>query len=218
MTVADPNKARAAIDPIVPIAVVAGVLLWFITDLLSKTDIGGPGWTLKGNGSIVVLFAGGGALLAFGWLALAFGSRGERGYLNKALLGAAITLVLEVAFGFVPIIVGPENALALQLPLVVGTLGIALAVGIALARGGIFGGLIVTVTALAACLAPLGLMFFLVPIFLPLVVATPALSLGPNKWLIANSLAQRARRPYPLRVSHPTPPQQQASREKPSSS
>src|SRR5215216_1650275 len=101
MTVADPNKARAAIDPIVPIAVLAGVALWFITDLASKTDIGGPGWTLRGNGSIVVLFALGGALLAFGWLSLAYGSRGERGFLNRALAGALAVLILEVAFGFV---------------------------------------------------------------------------------------------------------------------
>src|SRR5919201_905084 len=112
MTVADPNKARAAIDPIVPIAALAGVALYFLTDTLSKTDIGGPGWTLKGNGSIAVLFAGGGALLTFGWLALAFGNKNERGYLNRALLGAAATLVLELVFIFTPIALGSENALA----------------------------------------------------------------------------------------------------------
>ena len=188
MTVADPNRARATIDPIVPIAIVAGAALWFLTDTLSKTDIGGRGWTLKGNGSIAVLFAGGGALLAFGWLALAYGNRGERGYVNRALTGALGTLVLELVFSFAPIVLGAQAAPAALVVLIVACLAAALAVGVALARGGATAGVTIAVVALAASLAPLGLQFFLVPLFLPVVVAIPSLALAPNRWLLLNSV------------------------------
>lgn len=193
MTVVDPNseseKARAAIDPIVPIGVVAGLALGFITDLASKTDIGGPNWSLRGNGAIAVLFGLGGALLAFGWLSLAYGSRGERGFLNRVLAGALAVLVLEVAFAFVPITLGPDAALQFQIVLIVVPLAIALAVGLLLARGGLLAGGALAAAALAACLAPLGLQFFLIPLFLPIVVAMPSLARAANGWLVGNSVA-----------------------------
>jgi len=191
MTVADPNsdKTRAAIDPIVPLAVLAGAALALVTNLASNTDIGGPGWTLRGNGALIVLFAGGGALLAFGWLALAFGADRQTGWLNKALLGAAVTLILELAFAFLPIAFGPDRAIFLLLPLIVGVLALALLLGVALAKGGYATGALVALVALLASLAPLGLQFFLVPLFLPVIVAAPALGRALNGWLIANSLA-----------------------------
>ena len=191
MTVADPNsdKTRAAIDPIVPLAVLAGAALALVTNLASNTDIGGPGWTLRGNGALIVLFAGGDALLAFGWLALAFGADRQTGWLNKALLGAAVTLILELAFAFLPIAFGPDRAIFLLLPLIVGVLALALLLGVALAKGGYTTGALVALVALLASLAPLGLQFFLVPLFLPVIVAAPALGRALNGWLIANSLA-----------------------------
>lgn len=189
MTVADPNKPRVWIDPIVPIAVLAGAALGVLTYLTSNSDIGGGTWTLRGNGSIAVLFGGGGALLAFGWLALAFGARGTHGYLNQALLGAAAAFVLEVVFAFAPIALGPENVLRFGVPLIILTLAAATAVGIALARGGALPAVSIAVAALAASLAPLGLQFFLVPLFLPIVVAVPSLSRAANGWLLLNSLA-----------------------------
>jgi hypothetical protein len=191
MTVADPNsdKTRAAIDPIVPLAVLAGAALALVTNLASNTDIGGPGWTLRGNGALIVLFAGGGALLAFGWLALAFGADRQTGWLNRAALGAAVTLILELGFVFLPIAFGPDRALFLLLPLIVGVLAVALLTGVALATGGYTTGAMVALVALLASLAPLGLQFFLVPLFLPVIVAAPALGRALNGWLIANSLA-----------------------------
>jgi hypothetical protein len=173
----------------VPLALVAGAALALLTNAASNTDVGGPGWTLRGNGALIVLFAGGGALLAFGWLALAFGANHQTGWLNKALLGAAVTLVLELAFAFLPIVAGPDRAVLLLLPLIVGVLAIALLSGIFLARGGYTMGATVTLVALIASLAPLGLAFFLVPLFAPIVVAAPALGRALNGWLIANSLA-----------------------------
>jgi hypothetical protein len=189
MNVADRNRARAVIDPIVPMSVLAGVALWFVTETLSKTDIGDPGWTLRGNGSIAVLFAGGSALLTFGWLALAFGHRGHRRSLNRALLGAAMVLVLELVFVFAPIALGPADAPRFSIVLIVACLAAALTAGTLLARGGLVPGLAVAILALAASLAPLGLQFFLVPLFLPVVVAMPSLALSTNRWLLLNSVA-----------------------------
>lgn len=190
---ADPNaelhKRRAAIDPIVPIAVLAGAALGALTYATSNSDIGGENWSLRGNGSIAVLFAGGGALLGFGWLALGFGASDERGYLNKALLGAAAVLVLEVVFIFAPIAIGPSAGATAVLPLVVVTLAAAAITGVALAKGGAIPAIAVLVAALAASVAPLGLEFFLVPLFLPVTVAVPCLSRAPNGWLLLNSIA-----------------------------
>ncbi len=187
---ADPNKTRAAIDPIVPIAVAAGFALGFITDAASKSDIGAGTWTLKGNGAIAVLFAGAGALLTFGWLALAYGARGERGYLNRALGGAAATCLLELAFIFAPTALGAQATPMTATILVVVSLAAALAVGAVLASGeGLVAGTTVAILALAASLAPLGLQFFLVPLFLPLIVATPSLARTADGWLVLNSVA-----------------------------
>ena len=74
------------------------------------------------------------------------------------------------------------------LEILVGLYAAALAAGAALARGGYTAGLIITIVALAASLAPLGLGFFLVPLFLPITLAMPSLALAPNRWLVANSL------------------------------
>lgn len=33
----------------VVLGALAGAAIWFATDAVSKTDIGGPGWSLRGN-------------------------------------------------------------------------------------------------------------------------------------------------------------------------
>lgn len=49
----------------------AGAALWWATDWLSQSDVGGPGWSLRGNGAIIVPVIGFPLLLAAGWAALA---------------------------------------------------------------------------------------------------------------------------------------------------
>ena len=49
----------------------AGIAITVATDLISRTSVGGPGWSLSGNGALVVLFSGVPAVLAGGWAALA---------------------------------------------------------------------------------------------------------------------------------------------------
>jgi hypothetical protein len=186
MSAADPNRGRGDLGPIVVLGLVAGVALLLLTNALSKSDIGGPNWNLRGNGSLIVLFAGAATMLAFGWLALAERARGISTWLRTALLGALVVLVLELGFGFAPIVLAPTDVV---LPLVVGCLVVALVAGVALAKGGLRAGMVVALIGLVLGLAPLGVQFVLVPIFLPLVVAIPSLWLGRGRWVAASSVA-----------------------------
>ena len=61
-----PTGARAAL-----FGLLAGVGVFVLTDVLSKSGIHGPGWSMQGNGALVVVFAAAPAFLAAGWVALA---------------------------------------------------------------------------------------------------------------------------------------------------
>jgi hypothetical protein len=186
MSAADPNRGRGDLGPTVVLGLVAGAALQLLTDALSKTDIGGRDWSLRGNGSLIVLFVGAATVLALGWLALAARARASSTWLRPAALGALVVLALELIFGFAPIVLAPTNVV---LPLAIGCLVVALSAGVALARGGLRAGSVVALIGLALSLAPVGLQFVLLPIFLPLVVAMPSLWLGRGRWLAASSVA-----------------------------
>ena len=102
-----------------------GLLVYALTAAASQSDIGGPGWTLRGNGALVVLFGLLPGLLAAGWVWLAARS------LTRAALAGLVALALELGFGFGPILL---------------------------------------------MLAPTGAAYILVPILIPILVATPVLA------------------------------------------
>ena len=56
----------------------AGAALWWATDRLSRSDVGGPGWSLRGNGALIVPVLEFPLLLAAGWAALALLARAGR--------------------------------------------------------------------------------------------------------------------------------------------
>ncbi|HEY3062168.1 MAG TPA: hypothetical protein VGL99_24620 [Chloroflexota bacterium] len=177
----DPNKGRRELGLTVSIGFAAGIAVALLTLALSNTDIGGPNWSLRGNGALIVLFAGGATLLTFGWLLLA------HRVLAPAALGAVSVVVLELAFTFAPIALEPSN---IVLPLVVATLALALLVGVGLARGrGATAGAVFTAVVLLLSLAPVGLQFLLLPLALPLVVALPSLWVHGSRWRTASSVA-----------------------------
>ena len=109
------------------LGLVGGALLGLATLVLSNTDLGGPGWSLRGNGALIVPFAGGPTLLTGGWVLLA------RGHPGVAVLAAALTLVIELGVGFAPILAGPRPAPQAQLLVGVWPALVALLVGMALA-------------------------------------------------------------------------------------
>src|SRR5207245_977644 len=82
---------------------IGGALVWALMDLISRTDISGDGWSLRGNGALIVPVVAGPALMAAGWAALGVWFRGEPGGLTGAFLAGALTILLSGAAGFAPV-------------------------------------------------------------------------------------------------------------------
>jgi hypothetical protein len=74
----------------------AGIVLAVATDVVSRSAVRGDGWSLAGNGALVVLFAGGPAVLAGGWAALA---RWRARDARWGAVGALVGLTAFVAAG-----------------------------------------------------------------------------------------------------------------------
>jgi hypothetical protein len=150
-----------------------GALLAWATLALSNTDIGGPGWSLRGNGALIVEFAGGPALLAGGWVWLV------RRRLGLALAAAVLTLLIEMVVGFAPIVFLAGPGPAASAPLLIGLLPaiVACLVGLALAlprtRGALLASALVCLGVVALTLGLPFLLFILAPLLLPLVLVMP---------------------------------------------
>ena len=142
-------------------------------DLISRTDISGDGWSLRGNGALIVPVVAGPALMAAGWAALALWFRGEPGGLTGAFLAGALTILLSGAAGFAPVMLP-------GIPIPLSTLVLALGAGLGLAV--IFGRptrvtyvatAIIFVLALALAELAGGSVTLIAPLLVPLLVAVP---------------------------------------------
>jgi hypothetical protein len=156
----------------VGVGLVGGALLGWATLVLSNTDIGGPGWSLRGNGALIVEFAAGPALLAGVWIWLV------RRRIGPAVLAATLTLLIELGAGFGPILAGPSPGS--RLPVLVGVVpaAVALGVGVALVwppdRQAVVLAVAIFLLATALSLSAPFLVFILAPLLLPLVVVMPS--------------------------------------------
>jgi hypothetical protein len=160
------------------IALLGGLLVVAVAEPLSRSEIGGPGWSLRGNGALIVPFAGGPAILGGRWGALA-----------AALVAGTVSLAASLVSGFLPVLAGLGRAAATSqvlqgvvLPLA--TLGVGL-----LVAGWLFGGLsrraLLAGTALGALVALVnvaawGVSALLQPFLLPLLAVLPALASAPG--------------------------------------
>src|SRR5437870_9253174 len=88
------------------LGVIAGVLLWVLTIVLSRSNISGNGWALSGNGALIIPFGVGPAVVAGGWAAVILRMRGHQRWLQlgiaSGLVGLALTagsLLSLIAFG-----------------------------------------------------------------------------------------------------------------------
>ena len=151
---------------------VGGALVGAITTTLSNADIGGPGWSLRGNGALIVEFAAGPALLAGGWVLLALWRPG------RSLLAAVVTLAIELALGFGPILAGPApgSHTALLVGLVAAVLAVLAGLGLVWPpdRPSVLAGLSTLLLSTALTLALPFLLFVLAPLLVPVVVAAPS--------------------------------------------
>jgi hypothetical protein len=78
------------------IALFAGLLLWLLTIAASRSRISGNGWSLSGNGALIVPFGIGPALIAGGWAAIILRLRGNRNWRGLALTATGIGVLLVV--------------------------------------------------------------------------------------------------------------------------
>src|SRR5919202_4410947 len=159
-TLAERNRGFPVLAITAAVGLLAGLLVFALTTAASQIDIGGPGWTLRGNGALVVLFGLLPSLLAAGWVWLAARS------VTRAALAGLVALALELGFGFGPILIGPGDPGATLKP-GVAVLILALLAGLALARARRRGQVLVSIGMTAAAilltLAPTGMASILVP-------------------------------------------------------
>ena len=59
------------------VGLLIGLLIWIATLLVSRSNIHGHGWSLAGNGALIVPFGVGPALVAAGWAAIILRLRGH---------------------------------------------------------------------------------------------------------------------------------------------
>src|SRR5260370_249692 len=84
----------------------AGVLLWVLTIALGRAQLAGNGWSLSGNGALIIPFGIGPAVVAGGWAAIILRMRGHPRWLQlgigSGLVGLALSagsLLSLIAFG-----------------------------------------------------------------------------------------------------------------------
>ena len=88
------------------VGLLTGLFLWVVTLLVSRSQIHGHGWSLAGNGALIVPFGVGPALVAAGWAAIILRLRGHPRWLLwggiSGLVGlffVACSLLSLVLFG-----------------------------------------------------------------------------------------------------------------------
>jgi hypothetical protein len=183
-----------------------GILVVALAEPLSRSDFGGPGWSLKGNGALIVPFALGPAILGVCWGALAvlrWDALVDR-WQFAAIVAGAVSLAAGLIFTLLPVLAGPGGATAFY-PVLLGV-GIplaALAAGLLQAQH-LFGPLgrrallvsvgVWAIVALVNLLA-WGMSALFQPFVLPLLVALPSLTSKPapgigwtNGWVVGSFL------------------------------
>jgi hypothetical protein len=105
-SIGDPKRDPSFTGLIALAGAIAGVLLWILTIVLSRTRLSGNGWALSGNGALIIPFGIGPAVVAGGWAAIILRMRGHPRWLQlgigSSLVGLALTegsLLSLVAFG-----------------------------------------------------------------------------------------------------------------------
>jgi len=91
------------------LGVIAGVLLWVLTIVLSRSNISGNGWALSGNGALIIPFGVGPAVVAGGWTAIILRMRGHRRWLQLGIASGLVGLALTAGSLLSLIVFGPAG-------------------------------------------------------------------------------------------------------------
>jgi hypothetical protein len=104
--IGDPKRDPGFTGLVALLGVIAGILLWILTIVLSRSRLSGNGLALSGNGALIIPFGIGPAVVAGGWTAIILRMRGHHSWLQlgigSALIGLALTagsLLSLIAFG-----------------------------------------------------------------------------------------------------------------------
>src|ERR1700674_3142291 len=104
--ISDPKRDPGFTGLIALAGVIAGVLLWILTIVVSHWGLSGNGWALSGNGALIIPFGIGPAVVAGGWAAIILRMRGHPRWLQLGIGSGLISLALAagsllslIAFG-----------------------------------------------------------------------------------------------------------------------
>src|SRR5690242_20736764 len=105
------GRRRGATEPALAslVGLIAGALLWVLTSAISRSHLSGSGWSLSGNGVLVIPFGLGPTVVAGGWAAIILRMRGHRHWLSLGILGGSVGLVLLGASLLSLIVFGPAH-------------------------------------------------------------------------------------------------------------
>jgi hypothetical protein len=105
-SIGDPKRDPTFTGLIALAGALAGILLWLLTFVLTRSRISGDGWSLSGNGALIIPFGMGPAVVAGGWAAIILRVRGHPRWvqlgIGSALVGLALaagSLLSLIAFG-----------------------------------------------------------------------------------------------------------------------
>jgi len=91
------------------LGILAGIVLWLLTNLVTRSNISGNGWSLSGNGALIVPFGLGPAIVAGGWAAIILRMRGHPRWLQLGIGSGLVGLALVAASLLSLIVFGPRG-------------------------------------------------------------------------------------------------------------
>jgi hypothetical protein len=93
-SISDPERDPGFTGLVALLGVIAGVILWVLTIVLSRSRLSGNGWTLSGNGALIIPFGIGPAIVAGGWAAIILRMRGHPRWLQLGIGSGLVSLAL----------------------------------------------------------------------------------------------------------------------------
>lgn len=91
------------------IGLAAGLCLWALTIVVSRGHVSGPGWSLSGNGALIVPFGIGPAIVAGGWAGIILRMRAHPRWLRLAIGSSLVGLALVAASLMSLVVFGPQG-------------------------------------------------------------------------------------------------------------
>src|SRR5438876_7809220 len=97
---------------LVLLGILAGIVLWLLTNLVTRSNISGNGWSLSGNGALIVPFGLGPTIVAGGWAAIILRMRGHPRWLQLGIGSGLVGLALTAGSLLSLIVFGPARRVA----------------------------------------------------------------------------------------------------------